>query len=42
MNIKVLELIYREDYQGLNALYVSQAIPPDAPINDVTLKLLIF
>ena len=36
MNIKVLELIYREDYQGLNTLYVSKAIPADAPINDVS------
>ena len=39
MNIKVLELIYREDYQGLNTLYVSQAIPPDAAINDVSLEV---
>ena len=39
MNMKVLEAIYKEDYQGLNNLFRTKAAPPDIPINDVTLIL---
>ena len=35
MNMKVLEAIYKEDYQALNALFVSHQVSPDIAINDV-------
>ncbi len=35
MNIKVLELIYKEDHKELFNLFASKAIHPDISINDV-------
>jgi hypothetical protein len=36
MNLKVLEAIYKEDYNGLNNLFASKAVCPDISINDVS------
>ena len=35
MNLKVLELVYKDDFKSLNDLFKSQLVHPDAPINDV-------
>ncbi|TNV71936.1 hypothetical protein FGO68_gene10069 [Halteria grandinella] len=40
MNIKILECVYREDFNGLNNLFSQKLASPDTPINDFGMSAL--